>query len=458
MPLKYPDVPSLLDSATQARVAAICDRHLTRAALAPLIEISGFLETGKLFPAHGDWDRRKAVEDHIARLTQGLMEEMRAEGLLSPCPNNGPRDVAGITSWNAWLAGDLDPGDARARIDLERSPAFSVLSGKIVRASVEITRPRDAGDAGLDAATRAIDSAIESARSTFIAGHDPFGLRPGMQCRVTGEHLHLTGSFYAPVLGRYEAGRMDPVPVPPIEAPKPVLHLEIALPSGRLAMADWFRAPGFKEGLETLCAEPAGGYEINSQAGLDARMRDYFEQAGIVIVQVGNSSPAAYPDRDGLWRMGRVDEDDERFWDEDGAPIGGGSPKPAWRTCTDLWANTFAAPERIVEVMMASGLHADRSAAEAALTRYCEETYGAEIVDLGIDRLHVYAPTGYGVHADAFAAAFEAAEIERRDWQEDAYVLSAKPLSVSPDILLEHHWVEPEWPGVTADGPEGMAP
>lgn len=110
MPLKYPDVPSLLDSASQVRVAAICDRHLTRAALEPLIEISGFPETGKLFPAHNDWDRRKAVEDHIAHVSQGLMEEMRAEGLLAPCPNNGPRDVAGITAWNAWLAATLHDG------------------------------------------------------------------------------------------------------------------------------------------------------------------------------------------------------------------------------------------------------------------------------------------------------------------------------------------------------------
>lgn len=455
MPLKYPDVPSLLDSASQVRVAAICDRHLTRAALEPLIEISGFPETGKLFPAHNDWDRRKAVEDHIAHVSQGLMEEMRAEGLLAPCPNNGPRDVAGITAWNAWLADEIDAGDACARIDLERSPAFAVLSGKIVRASVELTQ---SGDAGPDAATRAIDSAIESARSTFIAAHDPFGFSPEMRCQVTGEHLHLVGSFYAPVLGRYEAGHMDPIAVPPIEAPKPVLHLEIALPSGRLAMADWFRVPGFREGLATLCSEPAGGYEINSQAGLDARMQDCFQKAGIVIVQVGNSSPEAYPDGDGLWRMGRVDEDDDRFWDDDGEPVEGGPPEPAWRTCTDLWANTFAAPERIVAVMMASGMYGGQSEAEDVLTRYCEETHGAGIVNLGIDRLHVYAPTGYAVHAEVFSTAFQAAEIERRDWQEDAYVLSAKPLSVSPDILLEHDWVEPEWPMAAADGPEGMTP
>lgn len=144
------------------------------------------------------------------------------------------------------------------------------------------------------------------------------------------------------------------------------------------------------------------------------------------------------------------------FWTEEGEKIGDGAPEPVWRTCTDLWANTFAAPERIVDVMMASGLYEARTEAEAVLETYCAQTHGAGIFDLGTEELHVYAPTGYGVHRDNFDTVFAAPEIPRLAWQENVYVLSTRPLGVDAELLLDHDWREPDFrqPRHAPAGPE----
>lgn len=466
-------VTALVDR--EDRIRQIAERHFGEGSLDGLLLGREFPATGGLIPAYHAFDARKAFDAELFRVTRGFLEALRAEGLVEPCPNNGPRGVGPLAAWNRWLAGAYDaPPETRDREDrygehqLAEAPAFTTVRNCLVRTVLDMEkrvwereRPgetwgsdskdgpisREEAAAGLrDACARIITAYADEASTDNIGSMD-------LRSSQTGEAYALAGSFLTPVLCEIgTAYRLDPVPLLPLETPKSVRHLELSLPSGVLCMADWFRIDGFNEGLQALI----GGedhYEINSATGLDARARDYFERAGLAIVQVGNISPAAYGDTPGVWRMGHVDEDHETFWTEDGEPRDGvRPPQEAWRTCTDLWANTFADREVIVDILMASEKYPDRSDARAALEAYVEG-YGVSMADLGVDRLHLYVPTGYGVRKGDFSEVFRAEELEPAEWREDAYVLSAAPLTVDPELLEPCDWREREREAPETDAP-----
>lgn len=450
--------------AREERIREIAERHFGEGALDGLLLGRDFPIMGGLIPAYHDFDTRRAFDEALFTVTRGFLEELRTEGLLAPCPNNGPRGVGPLEAWNRWLAGAYDaPPEARDREDrygehrLADSPGFRTVSNCLIRAVVEMERrvwerhhpgetygsrtkedPVDRADVEAsfrDACARIITAYAEEETTDNIGFMD-------LQGRQTSERFMLEGSFLTPVLCAVPADYgSTPVPLPPIETPRSIRHLELSLPSGTLAMADWFRIDGFNEGLKSLI----GGddhFEINYADGLDARARAYFERAGLVIVQVGNTSPYAYADTPGVWRMGHVDEDHDAFWTEEGEPRPDmTAPEPVWRTCTDLWANSFADREVILDILMASEKYPERDDALRAFEAYAEE-YGVSVIELGVDRLCLYLPTGHGVHAEDFNETFRAAEISPADWREDAYVLSATPLTVDPDLLAHCDWRE----------------
>ena len=470
-----PVSPTLLDKLSarvtalvdrEDRIRGIAERHFAEGALEGLLLGRDLPLTDGLIPAYHAFDARRAFDEALFAVTRGFLEELRAEGLLAPCPNNGPRGVGSLEAWNRWLAGAYDvPPETRDREDrygehrLADAPGLRTVSNCLIRAVVETERrvwernhpgerygsgskedPVDRADveAGFrDACARIITAYAEEETTDNIGFMD-------LQGRQTSERFMLEGSFLTPVLCAVPSDyASDPVPLPPLEAPRSVRHLELSLPSGTLVMADWFRIDGFNEGLRALL----GGeddFEINYADGLDARARAYFERAGLVIVQVGNTSPAAYADTPGVWRMGHVDEDHDAFWTEEGEPRPDlTAPKPVWRTCTDLWANTFADREVILDILMASNRYPDRAEALRAFEAYSEE-YGVSVTEIGADRLHLYVPTGHGVHAEDFNEVFRAAELDPAEWREDAYVLSLSPLTVDPDLLAPCDWRERE--------------
>ncbi|RMJ18562.1 hypothetical protein PHISP_08828, partial [Aspergillus sp. HF37] len=50
-------------------------------------------------------------------------------------------------------------------------------------------------------------------------------------------------------------------------------------------MADWFRIPGFNEGVR----DPEDEYRsINSDQGIDERTRDHFERLGLMRIHTTN--------------------------------------------------------------------------------------------------------------------------------------------------------------------------
>lgn len=434
--------------ARQERIEAVFDASFTPDRTQAILDAAGVDEGNPLYPGFNDHARRDAFDGVLGDLVTGFLKNLRAEGMLAPCPNNGPRDVPEMTAWNALIEGRLDGDentlpleDRMRKTRLLDAPGASILNNMLVRTSVDVKKKaEDEGRAPRPEDYReAMNSALESARQAWSDEVRPLMIgQYAMRSSLDGGVVDLTGSILEPVLGtrdRDDPGRITPLPV--IKAPAPARHLTLDLPSGCLVMADWFRIEGFKEGLETLVGDD--DFEINTSEGLDDRARAYYEKAGLVIVQVGNTSPHAYADTPGVWRMGYVDEDHDAFWTEDREPAGD-APEPAWGTCTDLWANVFGDKDAVTGVMMASGLYDAPEDAVEALDAYLCDTYGANEIRMDTGRLHVYMPTGYGVSTDAFPDGVRATELDYPDWREDAYLIADRELDMDPDLLEDHGW------------------
>lgn len=431
--------------ARKADIGEIFDRHFTLEALRGVAKAGKAMETGQIVPAFEDRDNRKTFDDAIEALTRRFMEDLRTAGLLEKCPNNGPRDVNKINAWDAWLDGKLDkPMDQRAPkyrymdMWLAQSPAFRVAFSTLVSVSVTDENKTIKSDAHLE---RALNTCIQTTRIAYrdevVGGIGSVELNSGMN----GDRLHLMGSVLRPVLGAYEAGSYTLKELPPAEALKPVRHMELEITSGKMIVADWIRAEGFNEGVKILLGEEF--FDINSATGMDESIQAHYEKAGLIYVPVGNSSPYAFTDDEGLIRMGSVDEDHDDFWLPSGESTGLPIPKEAWTTCTDLWANTLADKEVIIDVMMVSGLHASRSDAESALDAYIDETYGANEVEMDVGTHHLYVPTGDGNRKGNFLDVFQADGVDQRDWQLDEYIISNSVLDVDPDVVDDPDWTTP---------------
>lgn len=423
------------------------------------------LRAGKEDPALPHHKQRDARIRAVDTLARAMLESLRSVGACAPCPNAFGREISEIDAWNAWLEGKFDAvaeNDYETRWferDLERSPLHSTLG--YLQFSLTLDREKQiwgrenpgeqfpySSDREFTFTAQDFSEMASQLRQDLIEavieGSDRAA--PGkaeLTSRQTGERHGFTGHFLRPVLCSFkESLSRYPRPLANLEANPPSLrHLEIPLPSGRLAMADWFRIPGFTDAVEKICDEEH--YEINYATGVDARAKDYFEKMGIAIVQVGNTSPYAYQVQPGTWYMGHVHEDDDAYWneaDESIRPI----PKESWTTCTDLWANTFADVEAIADVLMASERYETREAAIEAIESYCADSYGANIIEIDTPTLHLYMPTGYGGHKGNFDKVFNARGIEPFPASETHYVISTTPLDVDRDLFEAHDWCAPE--------------
>ena len=404
--------------------------------------------------------RRQAIyntrDNPLDVISRDLMDLAREEGMVAPCPNSQERGIGQMESWNRWVAGvDLE-GDMFANMHLQMTPAFMVLEEAFTAASVDVEkevekRLSSTGEVDISLTEADVDREIaltrDYARDAFVGGKvDISAIRnDAVTCNVTGERMRIAGDYLAPVLMQHDRS-YKLVPVGQVSPPAVARHLELSMPSGQLVMADWLRIPGFKEAMDDLSGEddtPDGFFDLNSGKGIDDQQKTYYERAGLAYVSVGNTSPYGYETSPGVWRMGHAWDDDDRFWIDGKENPDCPPPKESWRTCTDVWCNIFADREVVVDILMHSGRYADRAAADTALEAYVEEKYGANIIEIGADTLHLYSPTGPATKDDnRFAEAFRAAELEEGDWWDDKYILSTQPLTVAPGLLEDCDWVE----------------
>ena len=391
----------------------------------------------------------------LAELMTGLMQALRAENLVHACPNNGPREVRAMAVWNEWVkTGNVEKGDDfHHRHVLFNSTGFGFLKGSLHRnfflfrekqtqsekAKKNITSPDSSPP---DFSESDFDSVLSQSAKDLIKGMtgNPlitpflhFHMGHYLYCHLTEKPLSFGDNPLRPMLMENNTyGERKALPI--LKTPKIARHMILELPSQTLVMADWFRIKGFREGLIALVGHD--NHAINCANGLDERMRDYIEKAGLAIVQVFEMSPEAYSDKNGIWRMGYINQEHETFLGQDGYPTDISPPEPLWETCTDIWANCLADRQIIVDILMASKLYGNRKTAGEILDAYIENTFGANSIAMpNTERLHIYAPTGYAVE-EKFSQMFQADEIEQRDWQKDGYILSVNPLNV-PEHLLE---------------------
>lgn len=416
-------------------VRNIISARLNYVAAEKILAASDFEKSGSFQPGY-----READDYHAAVLEVALsfMNDLRDKGLATACPNNGPRDVAAMNAWNSWISGELDDVDekdyeARSKlIWLQRSPAFDAFKSIVSMSDKDLPQNPtriDAINALIQGFERAEDALLDP-----IVGRS---MGAELESQQTGDRHCLCGPVLTPELSTYDQrdphGRM--APCENLDQPKLLRHVAMQMPSSQLIISDSIDVPGFNEGLEKLIGDE--DYEISNADGLDARARDYFEKAGIGIVQVGNSSPYGYAERneDGglILRMGHVYDDD--------IPEGEELVEPEFTTCTDIWANTFADQDVVLDVMMASGQYSDRADALEALDHWVED-YGNTRFDIGSDTLHLYAPTGTGSKGKVFDKTFAAEEVAKADWRYDQFILSTAPLSVDPELLDPEKW---EW-------------
>ena len=440
------------------RIAEIVSSHIN-------VESLSILKQGIDFPINRDSVKeQKAIftpeQEPLADLTTGLMQALRTEGLALACSNNGPRNVRAMNAWNIWVeTGDVEQeAYGWHKHALFTSTGFGLVNGSLLKNMFMLDfelRKNGKTELSKDANTTKhpqslfsesdFDLVLSRSAEDLIKAMNgdpliwPFfyfqNKDMDLRCRLTHEPLSIGDDPLRPMLMAW-----TPIPpysrtvLPSIKPPKIARHMILELPTQTLVVADYFRVKGFTEGLVALVGHD--DHLINCAKGCDERMRDYMEKAGLVIVQTSQMSPDAYGGENGIWRMGLVDNGHETFLTQDGHPTDIAAPEPLWSTCTDIWANCLADRKTVIDILMASGLHETRDAAGELLDVYIEETYGANSIAMpNVDRLHVYAPSGYGVDGK-FTKEFQANEIERREWQEDVYILSEKPLTV-PEHLLE---------------------
>lgn len=407
-----------------------------------------------------DEELRKTIphprRPEMAERILGFLEEIRALGVLKPMTAGPDRGIREAVDWNRFVTGGREavPHGLHA---LMRTPlpkaiwsamyntAQDVLRGKRKGLDLEWGKPFTLSQSDISGLPQAAENAI----ALVASGQRVILTIDNVTCPKTDAHLSWEpDQLFAPVLGQYWAnGTYERLAA--FDAPKPLRHLEITLPSGILLAADWFRIPGFTEAVED---EDDSRPSINSDLGIDLRTRDHFERLGLMRIHTTNCVPAFVQDGDAV-RVGHFNDEDDAFYTEEGDRNEVPLPEVVGRVCCDLWDVTFADRDVLITLLEKGGQFPDREAAVAALDDYTSEGSG-DVARLDFPpgtTLHIYMATGGDV--SVFADKFRSEDISDWPCMKDMFVLSTRPLSVDPDLVEEVDWVFPALPHPTEDCP-----
>lgn len=462
--LNSPEMTTAIERANQAeeryqRLHNIAKKHFDQEVILKLINMG---PAGDFMPDH-DGEKRRDWDTLIDQTTFSMLRELRKNGLVASCPNNGPRQVHQLGGWDAWLNAEDTIPDVR-KLPYEHqtivwSPLFRIIQKAYVSEGIDIYPDRDTRKNNqftseecrvLDTtAMRRISERIcRDVASDNVTMADSIDLTS----KLDGSYLHLERSMLKPVLAQYDSAYRIKTVLDPIEIPVPLRHIVLPVPSGKLVSADWPRVPGFNEYIESLELED---FNISSKKGLTNEQEALFTKLGILKIQVGNTSPTAYKVSDGVWRAGDPDEDS--FYDEDGNETSE-HYEESWRTCTDLWANTYVDYDQLTSILMASGKYGQPAAAQEAIDQYVADHYGASIIEIGQDHLHFYVPNG---ETHVSQKVMEQLDLEEHGFDPDEewydyYFISETPLPIEKEFLAEHDW-QPAGPiaaEARCEGPE----
>ncbi|MCW3783017.1 hypothetical protein [Defluviimonas salinarum] len=430
-----------------------------------------------------------------------ILVELRGLGLLKPVPHGVDRGIHEAEEWNAFVADGAEAEPKWGWQWIFSLPLPRAIGEGLFRAGLDaIMEAREA--AGLDAfagrsqaervgpkALMPVDAALigeiarAAAETAAMYGSGQwkfFSTSEGPTCPKTDQRLRWSDEHLLdPMLGSYiypEGGKMRDVRfelIGAFDAPMPCRHVEITLPSGILYMADWFRIPGFNEGVGKDDPDEAS---INSDLGVDLRTRDHVERLGLMRIHTTNCYPAVMREGD-ILRVGHFNEEHDDLWQENpeepGDVVRTDIPEPdmVGRVCCDLWDVTFADQEILKDILMAGaaaieanggigdrgrevkGAPATRQEAQRLLEDYARENDIVRLEFAPGTTLHVYMATGGKV--ELFAERFESPDLPKKAWIEDLFLISTRPLEVDPYLVDEPGWAWPERYAAPAEnGPE----
>lgn len=404
----------------------------------------------------------------------GVLCELRDLGMLKPVPNTAGRDIRPAEEWNTFVRKGPDGMSEAGIRHLMKCPLpqaineacffgawFAVKDLRVARGYADHAayNPEEKVGPMADMPMSEEDlPGIAEAAANGAAGiattpiwHDVGG--HAIICRRTDDYLEWKeGSVLSPRLGVWrhpKNGKSHFEEIVSLEKARLFRHVEIKLPSGVLLAADWFRIPGFNEGVSDPADRGADLKSINSEEGIDERTRDHYERLGLMRIHTTNCAPSLVRDGDAV-RVGRLDD----------GKIDGTKPEVAGRVCCDLWDVTFADREILIDILVAggkevaanggldadgsptSGYATDRETAAALLDTYVEEHAVARL-DYGPgSTLQVYMATGRG--SEDFHEGFRSADLSDWPFMEDMFVLSTRQIDVDPKLLEEHDWAWPE--------------
>lgn len=416
----------------------------------------------------------------------GILGDLRTQDLLKPIPNADGRGLREVKAWNHFVdTGEvLEHGlHSLAACPLPRALSWGVLSGMMdvvsdLREAAGLDRhagsyekERVGPKALMPMGEEHIRPIAEAAAAEALltgSGQKGFFSTSDITCHKTDDRLYWQDSqMLAPVLGNMIWGdrklgtqtRFEPLETW-IE-PRAIRHVEIAAPSGRILMADWFRIPGFTEGIRD--ENEFSRKSISSDQGIDIRTRDHYERLGLMRIHTTNCVPQVIRE-EGLLRVGHLDEDHEDLWivKEDGGFEANTSamPEVAGRVCCDLWDVTFADREILIDIIVAGGkvieanggigdrdrpvpdYVTDRDAAGALLDAYVTENDVAVVDFEPGQTLHVYMATGHRL--EKFPEKFKSPDVQMHEWFEDMFIIADHELPVDPALLDEERWVRPD--------------
>lgn len=450
-------------------------------------------------PMSGGGGRRNV--EHGEAMSQrivNILEELRELDLLKPIPHGADRGIREAVEWNSFVERGREGISEYGMYSLMRCPLPTAIAQGAWEGAYETLRElreargfdRHAGVYAKDKVgpkadmpmTRADLPAIAeaAARQACLKGS---GRKPHVMvgqtitCQKTDARIEWKEeAFLAPSLGIWhypewgKPGRSRFEDLEPWIAPKTMRHVEITLPSGVLMMADWFRIPGFNEGV----ADPEESYRsINSDAGIDERTRDHFERLGLMRIHTTNCVPNLVKDGDAI-RVGWLDEDHDSFWTEDGKRKDVELPESLGNICCDLWDATFADREILIDILVAGGekivasggkdRHGEeikgyvttREGAAALLDAYDGHGYVRRIEFEPGTKLQVYMATGHG--SQEFHEKFRSPDLSDWEFMEEMFILSTKKLEIDPEIVQQVEEADWAWPErYAAAEPEGMA-
>lgn len=416
----------------------------------------------------------------------GILVDLRDNGQLAKIPNVEGRGLESATSWNHFvetgqvtqygyhsltlcpipkaLRWGILSGGMDAIRNFRKEAGLDPYPGTYLTDRVGLKALMPMGDEHI----RPIAEAAALEAVFFCSGQKPSFSTSDITCLKTGERLHWQDDqLLAPVLGHMIWGDRKLgtntrfVPLEPWVEPRAIRHVEIAVPSGVVLMADWFRVPGFTEGIRDKNEFKRAS--INSDQGIDIRTRDHYERLGLMRIHTGNCVPQVIREG-GLLRIGHLDEDHEDLWieKEDGSVTENTAamPEVAGRVCCDLWDVTFADREILIDIIVAGGkiieanggigdrnrpvsdFVTDRVAAGTMLDAYVSEHDVATLKFEPGQTLHVYMATGHRLAA--FPEVFESPDVAKHEWFEDMFVISDRKLTVDPTLLEEDRWARPD--------------